>query len=220
MPANAALAWYADALRLFKRQPLRFAGLASGIVAVEIALDLVPVVGRAAGNVLVPLLACSLLFAALAVDRDDRPRFVHLVAPFAAPFTSVAAILLSSFIVLAVEWLVAYHVADVNLFSSSDRRAITPLAIFAIYGAGVVASLPLTMVPLLALFEQVSVRDAFMQSAAAFSRNVPAFAMYGAFSMALLGFAFITSGLGLLLALPLWAISSYCAWKDLFGVRK
>jgi uncharacterized membrane protein len=217
--ADRAFVWYAEAMRLFKRHPARFGGLALAIVVVELLLDLVPVVGRPTGNVVVPLLACSLLYASLAIDRGDPPRWVHLVAPFAAPVASLAAILLASFAVFAVEWLVAWHVTGVNLLSAADKQSLSPLAIFAIYGAGVAVSLPLTLVPLLALFEQASLRDAFAGSLAAFLRNVPAFSLYGALSIALLGFAFITYGLGLLIALPLWAASSYIAWKQLFGIE-
>lgn len=216
--AERAFTWYAEAMRLFKRHPVSFGGLAVAVVVVELLLDQVPVVGRPAGNVLVPLFACSLVFASLATDRGDRPRLVHLVAPFAAPVASIAAILLASFAVFGVEWLVAWHLTGVNLLSVSDMQTLAPPAIFAIYGAGVAVSLPLTLVPLFALLEQASVRDAFAGSVAAFLRNVPAFALYGALSIALLGFAFITFGLGLVIALPLWAASSYIAWKHLFGI--
>ena len=216
--ADRAFVWYAEAMQLFRRHPLGFAALAVAVVVVELLLDQVPVVGRPAGNVLVPLFACSLVFASLATDRGDRPRIVHLVAPFAAPVGSIAAILLASFAVFAVEWLLAWHLAGVNLLLATDKESIGPLAIFAIYGAGVAVSLPLTLVPLFALFEQAGVRDAFAGSVAAFVRNVPAFALYGALSIALLGFAFVTFGLGLAVALPLWAASSYVAWKNLFGI--
>ena len=217
--ADRAFAWYAEALRLFKRHPFRFAALSLAIVAVELLLDLVPVLGRPAGNVLVPILACSLIYASLATDRNDHPRLVHLAAPFAAPVAGIAAILVASLSVFAVEWVVAWHLAGVNLLSSTDRQSLSPLAIVTVYGIGVAVSLPLTLVPLLALFEQARLRDAFAGSVAAFSRNVPAFALYGALSIALLGFAFITYGLGLLLVLPLWAASSYVAWKELFVVE-
>ncbi len=216
--ADRAFVWYAEAMRLVRRHPVGFAALAIAIVVVELVLDQVPVVGRPAGNVLVPLFACSVLFASLATDRGDRPRWVHLVAAFAAPVASIAAILLASFAVFAVEWLVAWHGTGVNLLSASDKQTLSPLAIFAIYGAGVAVSLPLTLVPMFALFEQASLRDAFAASLAAFLCNVPAFALYGALSIALLGFAFITYGLGLLIALPLWGASSYIAWKHLFGI--
>jgi hypothetical protein len=216
--ADRAFAWYTEALQLFKRHPLRFAALAVAIVVVELAFDLIPVVGRPAANIVVPLLACSLLFASLATDRGDQPRARHLAAPFAAPFPAVVAVVLASVIVFVAEWLVAWYLAGVNLLATGEAEALGVLSTFVIYGAGVAVSLPLTLVPLLALFEQASVRDAFATSAAAFVRNMPAFVLYGALSIALLGIAFVTLGLGLALALPLWAASSYAAWKDLFAI--
>jgi uncharacterized membrane protein len=216
--ADRAFAWYAEALRLFKRHPFRFAALAVTIIVVELVLDLIPVAGRPAANIVVPLLACSLLYASLATDRGDQPQARHLAAPFAAPFTAVVAVLLASVLVFAAEWLVAWHVAGVNLLASDDGEALGVLATFVVYGAGVAVSLPLTLVPLLALFEQAGVRDAFVMSAGSFLRNMPAFLLYGALSIALLGIAFVTLGLGLALALPLWAASSYAAWKDLFAI--
>ena len=217
--ADRAFSWYAEAMRLFKRHPLRFAGLSVAIVVAELLLSLIPVAGRPLANMLVPLIACSLLYATLATDRGDRPRLAHLIAPFALPIGGMAAVLLASFAVFGVEWLVAWHLAGSNLLAVDGERALGPLTALAVYGSGVAVSLPLTFVPLLALFEQASVRDAFAGSAAAFLRNLPAFALYGALSVALLGLAFITMGLGLAIALPLWAASSYAAWKNLFGLE-
>lgn len=216
--ADRAFAWYAEAMRLFKRHPLGFAGLSGAVVVLQLVLDLIPVVGRSASNLLVPLAACSLLYAALAVDRGDRPRLAHLVAPFAAPAGSIVAVLLASLVVLGAEWLVNWHLTGTNLLEVEEPGSIGMLAVVAVYVAGVVVSLPLTLVPLLALFEQVPVREAFETSLAAFFRNVPAFALYGALSVALIGLAFITVGLGLVIAMPLWAASSYVAWKNLFGI--
>jgi uncharacterized membrane protein len=166
----------------------------------------------------VPLFACSLLYASLACDRDDRPRLAHLLAPFAAPVGAVGAIIAASLTVFGAEWLVAWKLAGINLLEAREVRDLGAATLLSIYGAGVAVSLPLTLVPLLAMFEGASAREAFAASAAAFARNVPAFLLYGALSIALLGLAFVTLGLGLLIVLPLWAASSYAAWKDLFGV--
>jgi uncharacterized membrane protein len=217
---NQAFAWYSEALRLFKRRPFEFAGLSVAIIVAELVISLIPVIGRPAANVVVPLLASSLLFASLATDRDDRPRVTHLVAPFAAPVSAIAAVILASLVVFLAEWLVAWHLADVNLLANHDPATLGPVAIFAIYTTGVAVSLPLTLVPLLAFFEQSSVKDAFAGSIAAFTRNVPAFLLYGALSIALLGLALITMGVGFAIALPLWAASSYAAWKNLFGLDR
>ena len=42
--------------------------------------------------------------------------------------------------------------------------------------------------------------------------------IYGALSLALLVLGWATYGVGLVLALPWWAASSYAAWKDVFAV--
>ena len=73
---------------------------------------------------------------------------------------------------------------------------------------------------MLAFFEQASVTEAFAGSIAAFLRNIAAFVLYGALSVALLGIAFVTWGLALAIVLPLWAASSYAAWKNLFDLDR
>ena len=60
---------------------------------------------------------------------------------------------------------------------------------------------------------------AFAASWNAFALNTLPLLVYSAASMVLLGFGLATFGLGLALALPLWAASSYAAWKDVFGLR-
>lgn len=215
---DRAFAWYSEAMRLFKRHPIGFAGMALAIVVTELVLNAVPTFGSMTSKVVVPLLACSLLYASLACDRGDRPRLAHLAAPFAAPLRAIATVVLASLAVLLVEAFVAWQVSGINLLSEGDVRELRPSAVLAVYGAGVAVSLPLTLVPMLALFEGAGARDAFATSAAAFFRNMPAFLLYGALSIALLGIAFVTMGLGLVIVLPLWAASSFAAWKDLFGI--
>lgn len=218
--AERAFAWYAEAMRLFKRHPFGFAGLALAVVIAELALSFIPVIGRPAANIIVPLVACSLLYASLATDRDDRPRLRHLLAPFAAPVPAIMAMVIASLAVFFAEWLVAWRLAGINLLDNPDPTTLRPALAFAIYGTGVAISLPLTLVPMLAFFEQASVTETFAGSMAAFVRNIGAFLLYGALSLALLGIAFVTWGMALAIVLPLWAASSYAAWKNLFDLDR
>jgi hypothetical protein len=94
-----------------------------------------------------------------------------------------------------------------------------PAALLGIYTIGILASLPVMFVPFHALLEQAPPRAAFAASSSAFALNVLPLLVYAAASLALLGFGLATMGLGLVLVLPLWAASSYAAWKDIFGVR-
>ena len=55
------------------------------MLAVNLALSLVPVVGIVLAQLLLPLLECGLLYASLAADRGEPPRLRHLIAIAAAP---------------------------------------------------------------------------------------------------------------------------------------
>jgi uncharacterized membrane protein len=81
---------------------------------------------------------------------------------------------------------------------------------------GVLASLPITFVPMAALFDGEDVRTAFALSLRAFLANVPAFLLLAAYSYVLLMLGLATMGIGLVLALPWIAAASYAAWKDIF----
>ncbi len=219
MPAQHAFNWYADAMRLWKRGPATFCGIALVIVIANIALNLAPVVGIALAQLLLPLAECGLLYASLAADRGDRPRFRHVVAVAAAPPRALAAVIASALIVFAAEALVANVVGDFNMLApASNADSISGTALVATYAAGMVVSLPVMFVPFAALFDRVGFRDAFAQSGAAFARNIVPLALYGALSFALLMLGLATSGIGLLLALPWSAAASYAAWKDVYDV--
>jgi len=212
-----AFEWYGEALRLVKRRPLPFVGLAIAVIAAEVLLGFVPLVGRPLGNIVVPILACGLLYGSFAADRGERPRAAHLVAAFAAPVGSLAAVILSSLVVFLAEWVIAWQLAGVNLLAADGDPALSAGEVLLVYAGGVAVSLPLTLVPLVALFEGAGAAGSFAASIAAFRRNVGAFLLYGALSLALLGLAVVTMGIILPVVLPLWAASSYVAWKDLFG---
>jgi uncharacterized membrane protein len=92
-----------------------------------------------------------------------------------------------------------------------DLDAATVLAI---YAAGIVVSLPLSLVPLAALFGGAGFGASFAISGAAFARHPGAFVAYGAIALALLALGLMTLGIGLVIALPLIAGATYAAWRD------
>ena len=171
MPVARAFEWYREALQLFKRHPFAFVGLAVAVIAAELLLGVVPVVGRPLANIVVPILACGLLYASLAADRGDRPRAAHLVAAFAAPVASLGAVILASLVVFLAEWAIGWQFAGVDLLATDGDQALSPGDVLLIYAAGVAVSLPLTFVPIVALFEGAGVADSFAASVAAFRRN-------------------------------------------------
>ena len=85
VPWRHALAWYEDAMRLVKRAPATWALLAFVTLVTEIAVEAIPDVGPMLGKIVVPLVACGMLYAAAATDRGAAPSLRHAVAAFRAP---------------------------------------------------------------------------------------------------------------------------------------
>ena len=220
VPATHAFEWYREAMRLWKRGPVTFMALALATLLVDFALNLVPAAGVLLAQLAVPLAACGLLYASLAADRGGRPRLADLAGVLGATPGAVVAVVASGLIVFAAEALTAYLTADVNMLAPGAREtALAPGTILAIYTVGMAVSLPVTFVPFAALFDGLGARAAFAQSFDGFARNPAPLAVYGLLSLLLLLLGWATLGVGLLLALPWWAASSYAAWKDIFGIR-
>ena len=160
-------------MQLWKRGPGIFTVLALVMLACNLALNLVPIVGIVLAQLLLPLLECGLLYACLAADRGDRPRLRHLIGVAAAPPRALLAVIAASLVIFAVETIVAQLLGDVNMITTAgkDADAMTPGVLIATYAAGIAASLPVMFVPFVALFDGAGVRPAFAQSIAAFARN-------------------------------------------------
>ena len=219
VPAGHAIAWYAEAMRLWRRGPAAFSLLAFFLLAANLLLALVPVAGVLVAQLTLPLLECSLLYASLAADRNDRPRVRHLFAVLGAPPAALTAIVVAGLLIFGLEAVVARAVGGVDLLApAANAQSFTGGSLVATYAAGMALSLPLMFVPFAALFDGAGFGEAFAQSATAFARNVAPLALFGALSLALLLLGLLTSGLGLLLALPWSAAASYAAWKDVFRV--
>lgn len=207
-------------MRLFKRAPGTWVVLAVVTLAAELAVKALPGAGTVLSQVVTPLVACGLVFAAAAADRAEAPSLKHATAAFRAPIAAISAIVASALVTFAAEAFAAWWIAGANLFApGSSATSLSPAAIVGIYSIGILASLPVMFVPFHVLFERVPPAAAFAASWSAFALNTLALLVYAAASLVLLGFGLATMGLGLLVALPLWAASSYAAWKDIFGVR-
>ena len=219
MPAQQAFAWFAEAMRLWKRGPASFAGMAFIILVVSIVFEPIRWVGLLAATLVAPLLATGLLFACLAADRGDRPRLRHLLAILAAPRRAQLAVVAAGFVVFGAEAVTAWTLAEVNLLMPlADTSQLTAGVIVAIYSAGVAASLPVTFVPFAVLFDGESVGRAFAASWRAFTLNLPALGLLALYSLVLLMLGLATMGAGLVLALPWISAATFSAWKDIFAL--
>jgi hypothetical protein len=203
-------------MRLWKRGPAMHALLAAITILSQFALEVWPDAGALVSKVVVPLIACGMLYAARAAAEGDKPRLVHAIAAFRAPAGAIAAIVVSSALTFAAEWIAADGLAGVNLLRpGTSPPEIDGSTVLAIYAVGILASLPMSLVPLHALFDRSGFAVSFVDSARAFVRHAAAFLTYGAIAFALIALGLLTMGLGLVIALPLIACATYAAWRDL-----
>ena len=99
VPAASALAWFEAAMRMFKRAPMLWCALGFITLASKLALELVPGIGRAASEVIVPVIECGLLIGAAELDRGRPLAIGHAFAAFRAPVRALAAIVVSALLV-------------------------------------------------------------------------------------------------------------------------
>jgi hypothetical protein len=210
-------AWFEGAMRLFKRAPARWCALGGFTLAAKLALELVPGIGHAASEVIVPVVECGLLIGAANVDRGVPLDLRCAIAAFRAPPAALAAIVVSSLLVSAAELLVAYTLADVNLLTEPDAARLTPPVLLAVIGAATLASLPLAFVPMAALFQGARFVHAFAASLQGFALNVAPLLLFGALSLLLTLVGLLTFWVGLIAVFPLLAAASYCGWKDIYA---
>ena len=218
VPWRHVFAWFEDGMRLFKRAPAIWVGLAFCTIAVEIGLTAIPDLGPLLAQLVAPLVAAGMVYAAAAADRGGRPTFRHAVAVFIAPAGAIFAVVLANLVTFAGEALAAWWIADVNLLAPGDDSDLSRAAVFGMVAMSVLVSLPVAFVPFHVLLERASVGAAFRASWTAFALNTSGLLAYAAAALVLVGLGAVTMGLGLLLALPLLAAAGYAAWKDIFGV--
>jgi hypothetical protein len=219
VPWSHAFAWYEEAMRLFKFAPFSFVGLALAIIVSDLMLKALPGLFSLIAEIVTPLTACALFYASAAADRRAAPSPRMFFLAFRAGGGAITAIFGANLVEFAAGELAAWWIADANSLAIESMARLSAPQALGVFAIGVLAALPVTFVPMLALLERASLRETFVASGVAFAQNTVPLLVYGALSFVLLIFGYITAGVGLALALPLWAAASYAAWKDVFGVR-
>ncbi|HSV17906.1 MAG TPA: hypothetical protein VLR71_05815 [Casimicrobiaceae bacterium] len=220
VPTGHVLAWYGEAMRLWRVAPGTFAALAAVAIGGQVLLELIPIAGVLIEQVVVPLLECSLLYASLAADRGDKPRMRHLLAVLGAPVRAQITVVAAGLLTFGIEVYAIDAVTGIDLLSPMRERESEPVStLLLIVAINVLASLPFMFVAPAALLDDAGFAAAFRASMNAYARNVLPLLLYGVLVFGFTLFGLITSGIGLLLAGPWVAASSYAAWKDVFDVE-
>ncbi|HTP45882.1 MAG TPA: hypothetical protein VMQ50_03040 [Casimicrobiaceae bacterium] len=216
-PPLQAFLWFQTGLRLFKRAPVRWCALGAITLASKLLLELVPGVGRAAAEVIVPVIECGLLLGAAALDRGSPLELRYAFAAFRAPPGALAAIVVASLVVSAAEFGVAHELAGANLLADPSDPRLTPDVLLTVIATATFVSLPLLFVPMAALFEDAGFVRAFARSLQGFAVNAASLVLFGVLSLALTLVGLLTFWIGLIAVFPLIAAASFAAWSDIYA---
>ena len=224
VPAIRGARWLGEAFGLFRRAPLAWISLCVGWIVIWFGLMLIPYLGPVIANLLQPVFFGSFAIAAFRQSAGERIGMGDLFAAFRRNLRALVNIgLLLMLAQVASAFMMQWMgmpawpqdqpfdiVAYAEMLESSVWIIASGLAFMA------VASGFLWFAPQLIVFHGMPASHAIRWSVYAALSNLGAMLVYGTLLMAAMLAAWIPLGLGLLVMVPVLAISTYTGYRDVF----
>jgi hypothetical protein len=227
LPASRGAAWLRESFRLFRAAPLQWMGLCSGWIAITLALIIVPLVGGVIANILQPVFFASFAIAAWRQAAGERLMMGDLFSGFRRNWRALAIVgtvlLVAEISIFALmawmglpmlphgEGASSITVAEyVDMFEGKEWiLALGFIATVVVKGA-------LWFAPPLIAFHGMNAGHAMRWSAYAAVENLGTMMVYGAALMALFFLGILPYALGLLVVIPMMAISTFVGYREVF----
>jgi uncharacterized membrane protein len=228
LPAGRGAAWLGESFRIYRANPLAWIGLCAGWISITFALLIIPFLGGVLANFLQPVFFASFAIAAFKQGAGERIAMGELFAGFrhnVRALLNLGALLLVAeiaiFALMAFLGLPivgasekSFTVAEyVEMLQGKEWILVTGLALMAVVKGA------LWYAPPLIAFHGMSTMHAIRWSVYATLSNLGAMVVYGAALMALFFVAIIPWALGLVVAIPMMAISTYVGYREVFENR-
>ena len=225
IPASRGFAWLAEAFGLFRRKPMAWIGLCAGWLLITFGLIMVPFIGGVVANFLQPAFFASFAIAAYRQQAGEDVVMGDLFLGFRRNLRALvhlgALLLIAEILIFALMALLGLPMlsADDKAFTVreyvealSGREWILAVGFFltvAVKGA-------LWFAPPLIAFHDLTAGHAMRWSVYAALANIGAMVLYGIALFALFFAAILPWMLGLLVAIPMMAISTFVGYRDVF----
>jgi len=220
--------WVAEAFKLFRQAPLAWIALCSAWLVITLALLLIPLVGQAIANFLQPVFFASFAIAAYKQAAGERVLMADLFAGFRRNLRALVnlgvLILVAVLAIVFVMSLLGLPVTapsgdapdlDEYVKQYQGKEWLLAITFFAI----VIVKSAVWFAPPLIAFHGMGAVEAIRWSAYAAIANVGAMIVYGAILFAIFFVAFIPAWLGLIVAFPVMAISTYTGYREVFETK-
>ncbi|HZZ94156.1 MAG TPA: BPSS1780 family membrane protein [Usitatibacter sp.] len=225
LPATRGVGWLRESFKLFRGAPLQWIGLCSGWISITFALMILPLIGGVLFNVLQPAFFASFAIAAYRQSVGETIAMGDLFSGFRRHWRALAVVgtilFLGEMVVVLVMWMLGLPLAPegpgpftvqdyVDMLQGSEWILATGFVLtLVVKGA-------LWFAPPLIVFHGMSVGHAMRWSVYAAVENLGAMMVYGATLLALVFLGLIPYGLGLLVVIPLMAISTFVGYREVF----
>jgi len=221
--------WIAQGWTLFAKAPLMWVISMVILFVVMIAINLVPLLGALAFQVVQVVFVGGLMVACRSLETGGDFELEHLFAGFRkrfVPLAIVGVLMLLGWIAIMLVWGLFVGFSVLGAFLTGDPEAVMA-SVMASMGMIVIGTLVVAglIVPLMAAywFAPVLVTMHDMKPLAAMKasffacfRNFVPFLVYGLVMLVALVVAMIPFGLGMLVWLPLAITSTYVAYRGIF----
>jgi uncharacterized membrane protein len=228
LPASRGAAWIAEAFKLFRRAPLAWIAMCSAWILITLALIIVPLVGQAIANFLQPVFFASF---AIAAHKQSSGEGVLMADLFSGFRRNVRALVNLGVLILVAVLAIIFAMTLLGLpvpegdtpptineyLDTLDGKGWSMLAITASFI--VLVKTAVWFAPPLIAFHGMGAFEAIRWSVYAAISNLGALVVYGAFLFAIFLVAGIPWGLGLVVAIPVMAISSYTGYREVFETK-
>jgi uncharacterized membrane protein len=225
LPASRGAAWLAESFRLFRGAPLAWIGLCAGWMTITLALILVPLVGGVIANFIQPVFFASFAIAAFKQSAGEPIVMGDLFNGFrrnVRPLINLGALLLlfqiAIFALMALLGLPLSTPSDRSISFAEylqlfeDKEWILALGFL----LTAVVKGALWFAPPLIAFHGMSTMHAIRWSLFAALANIGTMLVYGTLLMLLFILGIVPWALGLLVVIPMMAISTFVGYREVF----
>ncbi len=226
VPAGNAFEWLKQGWALFVVNPGMWIALTIVLILSMLALNIVPLIGWLAANLLTPLLAAGMLSACQKAANGDAPEINDLFAGFkqnTANLVTVGVIYMAGMLIIFAIVLVLGGggiAGAMRMGQSSSGMGMAFGGLMLAMVLSLALSVPLFMAlwfaPALVLFNNMQAVEALKASFDACLKNTLPFLVYSLIALVLMFFAALPIGLGFLVLVPVLSGSVYASYRDIF----
>lgn len=225
LPASRGAGWLVESWRLFRDASLTWIGLCAGWIILTFGLMVIPLVGVVASNFVQPVFFASFAIAAHKQRAGERIRINDLFSGFRYHVRSqinLGALLLlvqlAALVLMALLGLPSANTPDRELTIAEYMEVLHGKEWIVAVGALLImaAKLLVWFAPPLIAFHGMSTMQAIRWSAYATIANIGTMLVYATVLLGLFIVAAIPWALGLLVVVPLTAISTYVSYREIF----